>query len=360
MQVVLEIFLIAGAIAQNVVASSLQAWALPWGFPLLVGLFAFYIPLRLRVGGPGGTWATALTWRSKVKWVLGTLAACVLLFALTWLGERYFFYGTVRLDATELRAYPGEILEIPGRNFALVNPKINLARMEVNGTSTELPVVEVADGTPQRLRVAMPDPLPAEKATLVVDEPLSSSLLSNRATAQLNALGAPSVSAVEPAVAYRKSDVRIHGNNFDTRTDPQQRFKTTVWIGGASATVTRIDPCKPGPSCLTVRVPEAAMMGPAEIVVTTSVGEKKAQMRILGAPRLDALSPLTAFPHKDGFVDSIITVSGEEFDPEKDRKDMRVYVADTGARSEARILPDARARALSSRWRCLPAARAGT
>ncbi len=132
----------------------------------------------------------------------------------------------------------------------------------MNGTSTELPVVEVAEGTPQRLRVAMPDHLPTQKAMLVVDGPLSSSLLSNQATAQLNTLGAPSVSAVEPTTAYRKSDIRIHGDNFDARMDPQQRFKTTVWIGGASATVTRIDPCDPGPSCLTVRVPEAAKSAP--------------------------------------------------------------------------------------------------
>ena len=91
MQVVLEIFLILGAIAQNVVASSLQAWALPWGFPLLVGLFAFYIPLRLRVGGK------TCVIDPKANWFLGTLAFGVLLFAVTWLVERYIFYGTVSL-----------------------------------------------------------------------------------------------------------------------------------------------------------------------------------------------------------------------------------------------------------------------
>lgn len=105
MQVVLEIFLILGAIAQNVVASSLQAWALPWGFPLLVGLFAFYIPLRLRVGGK--KWVND----PKANWFLGTLAFGVLLFAVTWLVERYIFYGAVSLEATELRAYPGGSLK---------------------------------------------------------------------------------------------------------------------------------------------------------------------------------------------------------------------------------------------------------
>jgi hypothetical protein len=291
MQAALEVLLIVSAIIQNVVASWLPAWALPWGLPLLAGLFALYLPLRLKLAA-GTAWSMRL--------VFSALAAGLALFVLVWLVERYV-YGTVKLDDAAIQAYPGEVIEVKGRNFALVNPKINVARMEANSTVIDLPIAEVAEGNPQRLRVAMPDPLPPGEATLIVDGPLSF-IIPNRATARLKILAKPSVTSIEPATAYRKSDVRLRGENFDTRNDPAQlRFKTNVWIGGALATVARIDPCTPGPWCLTVRVPDHAAIGLAEIVVNTVAGDATAQMRILGAPQIDEVLPLAAFPNKQGF-----------------------------------------------------------
>jgi hypothetical protein len=311
MKYIAELVLVFVAITQNVVATWLPAWLLPFGWPFLAATFVIYLAVKF-TEGIMPTWATRPR-SDRARWVGKWAVAVVGAFLAAWAVERFFYYGDLQVvDKVPLQVFPGEPLEVKGNNFALANAKSNTARLVLaDKQSIDLPVTDVSEGKPQRLKVDIPDAVAPGPATLVIDGPLSL-IYHNRASVKVDIVGAPKITRIDPPVAFRgKTELKVHGENFDTRID-RQRFKTTVVIGGAVAAVGGTGACQPGPVCLTVKVPEHSPIGSAEMVVSTSGGETSGRIRILGEPRIDHVSPLEAFPHKEGFQDTVITVVGAE------------------------------------------------
>jgi hypothetical protein len=172
MKYVAALVLFLAAIVQNVVASLFSPWLLPFGWPILAASLPTSMSI-LAAGELTPAWSTRP--RSfRRKWIGATAGIAFVAFLFVW-GVVRFCYGSLELvDSQPLQAFSNDTIEVKGNNFALTNPKINTARLTLaDGQTINVTVIDVVEGRPQKLKLTMPDEVPAGRATLVIDGPMS-------------------------------------------------------------------------------------------------------------------------------------------------------------------------------------------